>query len=473
MAKRILIAEDNQDLTETYKNALENIGYAVTTARSGDECLQTYFDYLKNNNVSEPPLDVIILDQKMPGMDGIDVAREIQRLDPKQRIIFVTGYGTDVIKKLSDLKEKVEVMNKPFALKALISQIEGHASVRKERVTFTKTGTDCEMSANRQPSNKNGSAEQSRTQLLTRAKEPDEIAGQFQSSEPSKTNSGQLLDYVQCGKADNRIRMEGAVPHGSTTIKKVVQKINAGVTLKVELIALAVLAILFFYAIDNYYQPDQIGTLGIKTKYSIEDLQGQTSATQHWNVAKGTPLTVNIVNLSNLSQEKINNIKKAILSTDVLYTGSSFLDGITSDKKSEYFKGWKGALDTINNTEFYVPNQFNIADSSDNSGQIVIFLSNGKDPDGYSAYTKLIVGNSQILKSFITIYGADKLSDSQLTAITVHEFGHALGLSNSNGPQNMVQDTVQTNHPYISECDVNAIQSLYNGGAQNNWFCNT
>jgi CheY-like chemotaxis protein len=126
MALRILAAEDSQDLAETYKIALENRGHIVTTARDGIECLQTYSDFLKNtNNEIRSFFDVVILDQQMPGMDGIDVAREIQKVNSKQRIIFITGYGTEVIKKLRSLKEEVEVMNKPFTLKALIIQIEG------------------------------------------------------------------------------------------------------------------------------------------------------------------------------------------------------------------------------------------------------------------------------------------------------------------------------------------------------------
>lgn len=126
MALRILVAEDSQDLSETYKIALENRGHDVTTARDGIECLQTYSDSLKNsNNDTRSFFDVVILDQQMPGMDGMDVAREIQRVNSKQRIIFITGYGTEVIKKLHSLKEEVEVMNKPFTLKALVIQIEG------------------------------------------------------------------------------------------------------------------------------------------------------------------------------------------------------------------------------------------------------------------------------------------------------------------------------------------------------------
>ncbi len=126
MTLRILVAEDSQDLAETCKIALENRGHMVTIAKDGIECLQIYSDFLKNDsNETKSFFDVVLLDHQMPGMDGIDVAREVQRVNPKQRIVFVTGYGTEVIKKLRSLSEEVEVMNKPFTLKALIIQLEG------------------------------------------------------------------------------------------------------------------------------------------------------------------------------------------------------------------------------------------------------------------------------------------------------------------------------------------------------------
>ncbi|MDC8452483.1 MAG: response regulator [Candidatus Nitrosotalea sp.] len=123
---RILVAEDYKDLADSYKMALEERGHLVITTRDGIECLQTYSDYTKQHTENEKPyFDLVILDQNMPGMDGIDVAKEIQKINLKQRIIFITGYGNSLIKKLRQLNETVEVMNKPFTLQALITQIEG------------------------------------------------------------------------------------------------------------------------------------------------------------------------------------------------------------------------------------------------------------------------------------------------------------------------------------------------------------
>jgi len=126
---RILIAEDYRELAESYKMALEERGHSVVTTRDGVDCLKTYNDYNREheNKDGHSHFDLIILDQNMPGMDGIDVAKEIQRLNHKQRILFITGHGIDVVKKLKQLSENVEIMNKPFTLQALFAQIEGWA----------------------------------------------------------------------------------------------------------------------------------------------------------------------------------------------------------------------------------------------------------------------------------------------------------------------------------------------------------
>jgi two-component system, cell cycle response regulator CpdR len=124
---RILVAEDYKELADAYKMALEERGHVVITTRDGIECIQTYKEFVKPGNENKTDklyFDLVILDHYMPGMDGIDVAKEIQNINPKQRIIFITGGGKSVLRKLREVKENVEFMNKPFTLQALITQIE-------------------------------------------------------------------------------------------------------------------------------------------------------------------------------------------------------------------------------------------------------------------------------------------------------------------------------------------------------------
>lgn len=68
------------------KLALEHSGYAVEAAADGSEGLGKYGD--------GSSWDLVLLDQRMPGMPGIEVQREIFRRNPKARLILITAFGT-------------------------------------------------------------------------------------------------------------------------------------------------------------------------------------------------------------------------------------------------------------------------------------------------------------------------------------------------------------------------------------------
>ena len=71
------------------------------------------------------PFDVVILDYKMPKKDGLQVAKEIFELNPKQRVIFASAYVQDtLVDSVKHLKRVVELMQKPFGLQQLIDTVE-------------------------------------------------------------------------------------------------------------------------------------------------------------------------------------------------------------------------------------------------------------------------------------------------------------------------------------------------------------
>ena len=96
-----------------------------------------------------------------------------------------------------------------------------------------------------------------------------------------------------------------------------------------------------------------------------------------------------------------------------------------------------------------------------------------KKYDGYTGYAKIIASNSrpQILKSVITIYRVDALTDSQLALMIRHELGHALGLTDYDNPDDLMYPFILGNLPYISKCDALAIVNLYNGIGTNKVIC--
>ena len=212
----------------------------------------------------------------------------------------------------------------------------------------------------------------------------------------------------------------------------------------------------------------------IKSHYLIQNLKGDTVNTWlSWHLLKDYPLIVNIIGGEKLSQDKMDAIKNAILSTESISVDDSLLHKGPQGSASTYYKGWAGALDAISSdpTRYNIPSKFNVISSTNGVGDIVIKLVPEEDTDGYSGFTKSISDQNQILKSTITIYAVDNLTPSKLGAITRHEFGHALGLAHSSAPEDLMHATIQTEYPYISECDVDTIISLYNGSQNSQVIC--
>ena len=153
---RILIAEDDLDISNLYKKALEKNRHQVVLTSNGSDCLTNYLTTLsrmaskpiheskedanrrnirsldnssaKANdvvNTSTTQYDVVILDYSMPGLNGMEVAKEILDADPDQRIIFAFAYVRDTLEhSVKELKPVVELMQKPFTLKQLTDTVE-------------------------------------------------------------------------------------------------------------------------------------------------------------------------------------------------------------------------------------------------------------------------------------------------------------------------------------------------------------
>ncbi len=127
MVLNILIAEDNEFTSLQYNRILEKEGHKVVIAKDGEECLQKYKDEKKKNmnkSNTEEPFDVVVLDQSIPKKTGKQVAEEILKTTPNQRIIFASAYALGSDNNLTmNFKEKVEFLQKPFSLKKLVRQV--------------------------------------------------------------------------------------------------------------------------------------------------------------------------------------------------------------------------------------------------------------------------------------------------------------------------------------------------------------
>ncbi len=86
MSKRVLIIDDEENIRQMTRLTLETAGYEVGEAGSGTEALAIL--------VSAAPWDVVLLDQKMPGMVGTDVLRRIKVMSPQSPVIMMTAFAS-------------------------------------------------------------------------------------------------------------------------------------------------------------------------------------------------------------------------------------------------------------------------------------------------------------------------------------------------------------------------------------------
>ena len=108
---RILMADDDADTVLTYKSALEKAGYEVIAVDNGEDCAKAYmeeFQKLRISKAGDPlntsthgnqPFEAVVLDYRMPQLNGMEVAKEILVVNPHQRIIFASAYIQETVKK--------------------------------------------------------------------------------------------------------------------------------------------------------------------------------------------------------------------------------------------------------------------------------------------------------------------------------------------------------------------------------------
>ena len=109
MAK-ILVIDDEPGIRELLDTLLRRKGYDVVLAESGRKGLELFR--------RERP-DVIVLDLKMPGMDGLTVLQQVRSLDPRKPVIVLTGAGTAEAEQQVRALGVTEYVEKEFSLHLL------------------------------------------------------------------------------------------------------------------------------------------------------------------------------------------------------------------------------------------------------------------------------------------------------------------------------------------------------------------
>src|SRR5580693_7021981 len=135
---KVLVVDDEKNQREIYKLILEDAGFQVTTAQSGEHAMRLD---------SEDRFDLVLTDYKMTGMDGLTLLGELLKQDPSIIVVMMTAHGSvesvkealrggafDYLEKPIDREQLLKVVESAFSrLNRIDDEIIGH-SEEMERV---------------------------------------------------------------------------------------------------------------------------------------------------------------------------------------------------------------------------------------------------------------------------------------------------------------------------------------------------
>ncbi len=114
---RLLLVEDREEVLLILRKTLEGAGCTVETATSGDEGLRRFRE--------DGAFDLVVTDIVMPGeLQGPSMAREIRKLDPQMRFVFLSGYASEATVNGNGLKPSDIRLMKPVSRKDLIEAVQ-------------------------------------------------------------------------------------------------------------------------------------------------------------------------------------------------------------------------------------------------------------------------------------------------------------------------------------------------------------
>jgi DNA-binding response OmpR family regulator len=124
MKAKIMIVDDEEAVRQSLEDILQLEGYEVTSAASGDAAL----DIMQEQN-----FDLVLLDLKMPGLDGLDVMKTIRKNSPETKIVLLTGHGS-MESAIEALRQGAhDYLLKPVASRELLNSVARAIAQRAEQ----------------------------------------------------------------------------------------------------------------------------------------------------------------------------------------------------------------------------------------------------------------------------------------------------------------------------------------------------
>lgn len=110
----ILVVDDTEEIRKMISLILLQHGYQVLEASNGLEALEITGSH-------QEPIHLVLTDVVMPRMDGTELAGRLRRLNPRQRLLFMSGYADDAL--VRRIEKLAVFLPKPFSSRTLTSKI--------------------------------------------------------------------------------------------------------------------------------------------------------------------------------------------------------------------------------------------------------------------------------------------------------------------------------------------------------------
>ena len=120
---RILVVDDEQNLTLLLESILESKGYEVETANSGLEAIE---------KAQKKTFDICLLDIRMPGMNGVEVFLKIKEISPLTRVIMMTAYAVEDLIEIALNEGAYTCVHKPFDIDDILRLVEEALKTKKQ-----------------------------------------------------------------------------------------------------------------------------------------------------------------------------------------------------------------------------------------------------------------------------------------------------------------------------------------------------
>jgi DNA-binding NtrC family response regulator len=119
---KVLVVDDEPDMLRACRRILENKSHEVRTASDGPEALEM---------LQKEPVDLLVLDLRLPSMDGLTVMREARRLNPDMGILMITAYATLDTAVQAVREGAFDFIPKPFSMEQFEAVVERCLNYRR------------------------------------------------------------------------------------------------------------------------------------------------------------------------------------------------------------------------------------------------------------------------------------------------------------------------------------------------------